>query len=227
MQIEERLFSGSIFRPRPIINIDEDGGTLVISIPWGTKVSAETAAQSLRDHYLSARVDQEATMPFDRLTCLSSMANDLRIAVKVTNDAIYHQDNRDEYTSGIELFAMTTSAQELAIAQVGGPHAFYNKSGNNSIIPLSAYVDLSLEFSSKDQLAAPLPSELLGIENTSNFSVKSIRYQAGDQIILLSRSSVPARFLDVQSSQHQLDELARILANDDPSQAFWLGLVSF
>ena len=41
MTLEERSFSGKLFRPTPEVHIEEDGGFGVVATAWGNKQTAK------------------------------------------------------------------------------------------------------------------------------------------------------------------------------------------
>ena len=75
MPIQERSYGGKLFRPTPETHIEEDGSFGVIATPWGSRGAAKRTIEILTDYILSARHDMEATSPFQKLTCLSALAN--------------------------------------------------------------------------------------------------------------------------------------------------------
>src|SRR5688572_90445 len=127
MKITERSYGGKIFRPRPEIHLSPGGDLLIVATPWGPRSSAKKAIQVIQDHLQSARSDQEATSPFSHLTCLSPLANSLRAGIKLANDVIYSEDNKNEYISGVELFVFSRRGAEAVWAQVGFPAAYLDR----------------------------------------------------------------------------------------------------
>jgi hypothetical protein len=222
MQLDERIYGGTSFRPKPIIELDDNNRFFVVGTPWGRRNLAEDSVRQLKDYFLAARVDPEATVPFDRLTCLSSIGNDLRIAMKLTNDFIYHHDNKLEFNNGLELCAIALGEKEFVLAQIGGPFVFLARK-NLSITPLSSCLDLPAEFNSP---LPPLPANLLGIETTTNFGIHSLRIQTGDKLIFLGRSTVPSALYQIDYTGVDLDRLSRLLAAQDTNEPFWLGILS-
>src|SRR5580700_8765484 len=102
MNLKERSYSGTMFRPAPEIYIEEDGSIGIIATPWGSRQAAKKIIDVLKDYILSARQDMEATSPFQLLTCLTPLANNLRVGVMLANDLLYREDNKAEYTTGVE-----------------------------------------------------------------------------------------------------------------------------
>lgn len=221
MKIVDRSYSGRMFRPRPEIHLEENGQLLIVATPWGNRSGARKVIDSIRDFYLSARDDQEVTSPFQVLTCLSPAANNLRVALMLANDTLYREDNKSEYQSGVELFVASRVDQEFVWAQIGYPQVFLKRK-HQPLIPLGGGLDMSLNLSSRDVMA-PLPQSLLGLASTSNFSVQFFRPQAGDQMLLLSRSRItPPMF---QHPKLELEKISSDLVEDNPEMAFWTGLV--
>lgn len=223
MTFSERSYSGKLFRPRPEIHNDENHRLLIVATPWGPRSSAKRAIKIIQDYFLSALEDKESTAPFARIACLSPLANNLRIAVKLANDAIYSSENKNEYLSGIELFVVAQNHSEVVWVQVGYPYVLLDRP-QKSLIPFGSMQDLSVEFSTRAENLPPLPNKLLGVDAYSDFAVESFRPSQHDRFILISRSHVPNQFFKLSPGERQLDNLSHILSQDDPEMPFWLGL---
>jgi hypothetical protein len=219
----ERSYSGKLFRPKPDVYMEEDGSFGVIATPWGNHASARRVSEILRDYVLSARQDMEATSPFQMLTCLSPLANSLRVGVMLANDSIYREENKAEYTAGVEVLVFARQENELAFAQVGYPHLFLARSGL-PWIPLSVQMDLSTEFSVADHILPPLPHNLIGLHATTNMNVSSFKIQAEDRLIFLSHTVVSSPLFQLPFEKTTLDDVSQALSNGYPDLPFWLGV---
>ncbi|MGE0761964.1 MAG: hypothetical protein AB7N80_01670 [Bdellovibrionales bacterium] len=226
MKLVERSFSGKVFRPRPEVLCETDGSLCIVATPWGPRATARKVIQSVVDLFHSARSDDEVTSPFQVLTGLSSMANNLRAAVMLANDTIYREENRSEYLSGVELFVAARRNNELAWAHVGGPHVLLDRTGFDLQI-LAASPDSALAHSDQQQMLAPLPSALLGVGPTTNLSVHSVRLQTEDRLVLVHRSVIPPRLQTLKASERELVPMSQLLARQSADLPFWLGILSF
>jgi hypothetical protein len=226
MSFEERSYNSELFRPRPEIIYNPSSGLLVVATPWGPRASARKAAQFLQDFLLSAREDSEATSPFAKLTCLSPLANQLRLAIKMTNDLIYQEDNKQEYVSGIELTVILRSHYEVVVAQYGHPFLLLDRPATG-LTPLGNQMDLSSELSFETEMTSPLPQKLLGVDPTSDFAIHSIRYSPGDRYLLVSRSSLPADVYTLPYGRRTLTEISHTLSKTNERMPFWLGALTF
>ena len=119
MSFDQRSYSGKVFRPTPELSIQEDGSFGVIATPWGPRDGAKKAVELLTDYVLSARQDMEATSPFQKLTCLSPLANSLRAGLMMANDTLYREENKAEYTTGCEILVFAHAEGELNIFNWG------------------------------------------------------------------------------------------------------------
>lgn len=223
MTLEERSFSGKLFRPTPEVHIEEDGGFGVIATAWGSKQAAKKVIEILRDYSLSARQDMEATSPFQKLTCLSPLANNLRAGMMLANDSIYREDNKSEYTVGVEVLVFAHAQNELAFAQVGLPHFLLARDGL-PLIPLSVQMDLSTELSLPPELLPPLPQNVLGLHATTNMNVSSFKTQPRDRLIFLSHSVVSHPLYGLPSEKAGLESISAALSAKYPELPFWAGL---
>lgn len=225
LKFDERPYAGKTFRPRPEILLDEQSRLLIVATPWGPRTAARKVIDKMTDYLALAREDNETTSPFERLSCLSPQANNLRIATLLANEALYREDNRLEYHSGVELFAATIDDNEFVWVQAGSPQILLSREGR-SPISLGAQIDLSADLSEGDTFLPPLPSQLLGLDSSLNLNLNSFRARAGDRIILLSHSHPTQTFYAMKSDELNLDSISRTLAVQHPDLAFWVGLLS-
>lgn len=223
MALEERSYSGRLFRPKPEVHIEEDGSFGVIATPWGARQSAKGTVELLKDYVLSARQDNEATSPFQMLTCLSPLANTLRVATLLANDSLYREENKAEYMTGVEVLVFAHQLGELAFAQVGYPHLFLARQ-SMPWIPLSVQIDLSTEMSSPPDLLPPLPQNMIGLHTTTNLNVSSFKTQPGDKLVMLSHSVVSHPLFTLSFERAKLDAISESLAVENPELPFWLGV---
>lgn len=226
MKVSERSFGGKLFRPKPEVFHEDNGNIVIIATPWGPRSSAQKAVQHIVDFIQSSRDDSEVTSPFERLTCLTPLGNNLRVALMLTNDMIYQEENREEYRSGLEMVAIAKTETELVFAQIGAPHVFIDRPGLN-LSMLQGASDFSLLMSPSGKLYPPLPSQLLGLHTTSNFVIHSLRPYPTDRLVLLSRSTVPPDFYSLPKKSRDLESLTEVLAQADENSPFWLGVVDF
>jgi hypothetical protein len=225
MDILQRSYGGKMFRPTPEVLIHDDLTFGAIVTPWGPKQAAGRAIEILQDFILSARQDHEATSPFQKLSCLSPLANNLRVAIMLVNDTLYREDNKSEYLSGIEVLVFAQSNGELAYAQVGSPHLILARRGL-PLIPLSVQMDLSTEMSKRSNLLSPLPQNLIGLHTTSNMNIASFKVQPKDKLIFLSHSLVSLPHMtNTPNAPVDFDRISESLAKTYADLPFWLGLV--
>lgn len=225
LKFDERPYAGRTFRPRPEIHLDPATKLLIIATPWGPRTSARKAIDRMVEYLSLAREDDEATSPFERLTCLSTQANNLRVAAMLANDAIYREDNRDEYRSGVELFAAQVTDNEVDWIQCGNPQILLGRHGR-TVMPVGSQLDLSSDLSSENAFLPALPSQLLGLDLSLNLNVNSFRARAGDRLVLLSHSQPPESVYTLKEDAIAIDSLSRDLAKSHPDLAFWLGILT-
>lgn len=224
MKIEHRSYSGRLFRPKPEIHVEEDGSLAIIATPWGARSGAKKCLQIISDFFLSAKTDLESTSPFEKLDCLSPTANNLRSAVLLAHDALFQEDNKNEYVTGCELFACAKINREFTFVQLGQPHVYVSRTGL-PLIPANCSFDLTLSASPQGTMLSPLPQNLLGTSKKACLDYRTVRYHEGDKLVLLSRSLVPPRFLSVEGRQASINLLSSSLSEQDEEMPFWLGLI--
>ncbi|MBK8201987.1 MAG: hypothetical protein IPK68_06600 [Bdellovibrionales bacterium] len=226
MKLVERSYNGRFSRPRPEIFIEEQSGLLIIATPWGSRNAARKAIQAITEFFLAAKDDIEVTSPFQKLTCLSSIANSLRTAVMLANDLVYQEENRDEYLSSLELFAAAVSANELSFVQLGHPQVFLDRNGYPPITS-GSLADLSLDFSRNGNVLPPLPSALLGVHSTSALNIRTIRVNKEDRLLLVSHSFMPSSFFNLGFEERSIEKISSIISKQSPQEPFWVGQVTF
>ena len=219
----QRSYGGKLFRPTPEVHMEEDASFGVIATPWGTRASARKCIDVLKDFVLSARQDMEATSPFQKLTCLSPLANSLRVGLMLANDSLYREDNKSEYSAGVEVLVFAHQEGELAFAQVGHPHFFLARRGL-PWIPLSVQIDLSTELSPPQQFLSPLPQNLIGLHTTTNMNISSFKTQKGDRLVFLSHSVVSHPLFHQSFESTTLDRISAALSQAYADLPFWLGM---
>jgi hypothetical protein len=223
-RFEERPYAGKTFRPTPEIHLDPESGLLIVATPWGARSSGRRAIERMVDFLALARSDSEATSPFPRMSCLSTQANNLRIAAFLANETLYREDNREEYRSGVEIFAGILDENEFVWLQVGNPQILLSRT-SRSLLPLGSQMDLAFDLSGSEIMPA-LPAKLLGLDSSLNVTINSFRAQPGDRLALLSHSYVPESIYGFKNDDVTIDKISRQLANEQPDLAFWLGLLN-
>lgn len=224
MSLNERSYSSHLFRPRPEIHIEGSGHLIIVATPWGPRSSAKKIIQVIQDYFHSVQHDSEATSPFSRLTCLSPLANDLRIAIKLANDTIYNEDNKSEFISGVELFIMAKRANQIAWAQIGYPYILLDRP-NHPLTAIGSQLDLSIEFSLNSNPLPPLPSKMLGIDSSSDFSVETMRPAPQDKFILIARSGLPSNIFSLNHKERTVAQLSKLMSENNAELPFWLGIL--
>jgi hypothetical protein len=220
----ERPYSGTTYRPRPEIYIDADGKTLIVATPWGPREAARKVIERMNDYLSLAREDDEATSPFDRISCLSNHANRLRIAALLANESLYREENKNEYRSGVELFAGLIEQDEFVWLQSGNPQILLSR-GGGKLLPLGSQIDLSFDFSEGSDLLPGLPSQMLGLDSSLNLSLNSFRARPGDRLALISHSHLPESIFSLDADKLNVDSLSRLMASAAPNHAFWVGVL--
>jgi hypothetical protein len=224
LRFSSHIYGGRNFRPTPAVEFDAEQGYLFVCTPWGPSEGAAGVIASTRDQFLSMQTDREVTSPFDRLSCLSSVANDLRTSIKLANDKVYHEDNRNEHLVGFEFFAMVTAGDEFCFAQLGAPTVLLSQ-GPRGLFPLSSGRDLATEFSTDRDPLTPLPAHLLGVDPTTDFETQSVRKNTQQKYLFLSRSQIPAEVLALPADRLSVETVVKLCAQRDPETPFWVGLL--
>lgn len=219
----ERSYGGQLFRPAPEVYMEDDGSFGAIVTPWGNRNAAKKVIETLKDYVLSARQDLEATSPFQKLSCLSGLANSLRVGLMLANDSIYREENKSEYIAGCEVLVFACQDMELSFAQVGFPQFFLSRKGL-PWIPLTVQIDLATEMSQPPKILPPLPQNVIGLHTTTNMNVSSFKTQSQDRLIFLSHSIASNPVFNLSYEHSTLERVSTTLASQYPDLPFWLGI---
>lgn len=220
------MFKEKIYRtktskyPTPKVSFEEKDNLFIAIWAWGAQDSAQKALDIIKDYYLSARTDIEATSPFPLSPELSLPANHLKIAVMLANDIIAKENNNEEYTSGIEVFCACKHQKEVNFVHVGGPSVLSLRPEQNPTLYLQ-HNHLGHEFNFK--IDSPLPKELLGIKQKQTIPCKSIRLNDKEHFALVQRDYLPL----LTKNEHDLASIEASLLKDNPDLPFWICEFSF
>lgn len=224
MNLSERSFGGNLFRPRPEIFNDENGFLVIVATPWGQREPGKEILDLINEYITASFQDNEATSPFEKWECLSPLANSVRISLLLSNDQVYRTTNAREYRSGIETFVGAYAHNEFVWGQVGCPNILLLRAGR-PLAPINCQPDLSFEMSKKENILSPLPRNLLGVHPQLNANIGSFRPQPGDRLLLISRTYLPANLFHRSLQTASLEQISQLIANDNPSLPFWIGII--
>jgi hypothetical protein len=215
------MFKEKIYRtknvkyPAPKISFEEKDNLFIAVWSWGGQDSAQKALDIIKDYYLSARTDIEATSPFPISPDLSLPANHLKIGVMLANDIIAKENNNEEYTSGIEVFCASKNQKEVNFVHVGGPSVLSLRPEQVPTTYLQ-HNHLGHEFNFK--IESPLPKELIGIKQRQYIPCKSIRMQDEERFVLVQRDYLPL----LTKKDQDLLSIEQTLIKDNSELPFWI-----
>lgn len=223
MELTERSYSTNIFRPRPLIHWELDKQLLVVATNWGAKDTAEKIIANIAKYVVEAQGDMEATTLFESLPQLTTESNSLRIACLLANESCYRYENQSDYIGGIEVCLLLRTQNKLSWLQVGQPHLFVKRIGA-PIQTLSVCPDLGFDYIGGSKNESPLPKELLGVDTTLAPRCGDCLMDAGDEIIMVSRSQAPNNFGAENDSQLSLSRLTMSFSEHNTKDPFWVGI---
>jgi hypothetical protein len=225
MELSERSYSASTFRPKPLIQWESQNQLLIVATNWGIIDSTQKIISGIAKHVTTNQDDLEKTTPFIALTQLTSQTNSLRSACQIVNDLIFRGDNKVEFVAGAEICVLLKTQSQLSWLQVGQPHLFMKRK-NTPLQPLSIAPDLSFDSPPGQTDLIPLPKDLIGIESTCTPHTGSCLIFPGDQLLMVSRSEVPFDICSNVDGSLGLAEITQTLSQQYPKSPFWLGLLS-
>ncbi len=227
MKLDQRCFSGKIFRPQPEILIDESLQMFAIATPWGPADQTKKVLGFLAQNYESFSADEEKTSVYSKLESLSDEENSLRSLTLACNEWIFNELNGGKaHNFGYELLVGAFKNGKLIFIQAGHPFIYLDRPD----IPLQALghvLDFSALFSQEGVRLPPLPSTLMGLHPDTHFSVFSFPVLSEDRLLFISRDFAQSSLLDIPRPQRNLSHLASVLAEESGESPFWLGILSF
>ncbi len=220
----QRSYGGKKFRPSTIVHNENPNQLLICVTTWGRAEIAEKVIESLKNFVSMASDDEDLTLAYERKENLHKMGNILRMAVITASEKIYSQYNKDEYTTGFEVFAAVKDGPQWIYVSCGQPSLIlYRK--DLGMLPLTQAIDLNVLTLNKS-LIEPLPSQLLGLGQNPPIQYGNIRLQNQDRLALISRTYLPHSFYKIESQDFNQDTISRVLAQDHQDIPFWLGLLT-
>ena len=226
MKLEQRSFSGKIFRPHPEVLLNEDAKMFALLTPWGEAGESKKTLQFLFDSHHGSFSDEEKTINYPYIQSLSQEENALRALVLSCNEWIYKEQNGNlKKKAGYELVCGYLKDGKLIFTQIGQPFIYLDRDK----LPLQAIgqnLDFSALFASEKRLP-PLPSELIGLFPDAHFSVFSYPVLKGDRLIFISRDFVKNSLLDLPKDKRDLETFSEALTSENEEVPFWLGILSF
>lgn len=215
MDFLERSYSGHAFRPRPLIELEKTSNTLIVATSWGTTEHSEKVIEVIKAQLVMSS-EPDATRVGTSVGNLSDEGQKLRSAAMFANDELLLKDNSREFVAAVEIALISVQKNILSWVQLGTPHILLsNKSGFQ---PLCYTPDWSWQM----QQSSPIVSKALGLERHSYMNCGDFRIKGDEQILLVSRSALPAGLYAVK--EPDLNSCSQVLVEDNSESPFWIGL---
>ncbi|AZZ35709.1 hypothetical protein CIK05_02470 [Bdellovibrio sp. qaytius] len=131
---------------------------------WSGPEVEQKAVDEIARYLSAADADLEVTTPFDYIESISSLANKVRVALLLANEAIY-LDNKEKYSQGFEVAICYKHSKEVSIGSVGR-FAFNAEKKDKSFTMFESGAFL-------DDLVL-LPTDLLGVEREVDIKCSSV-----------------------------------------------------
>lgn len=225
MHFEERSYIEEIgYRPTPIIQQNSDLGLIVVATPWGKSSHSNEVIEKIESFLEALETDADSTSPYQNVSGLSPLANKLRNAILFTNEYVYQHLNNQDLHIGFELFVGLQREQEFVWTSIGHPHTLISKKGKN-LLPIHTDFDFAMEFSKGKKSLPPLPKTLLGLHPYIDLKINSLKIQKDDKLVLISRSWIPQKTLEISPSKLNLQSVSKALIDKDKSP-FWVGILN-
>ncbi|MCC6137599.1 MAG: hypothetical protein IT287_03135 [Bdellovibrionaceae bacterium] len=226
MQLTTRPYGGKLFRPLPEVHISDDQTMIIIATPWGNSAIAKDFISGVTTYWRDSTRDPEKTttssyIPDDGL---SQEEHLFKMAVLAVHEDLKEKYNEEDLSAGLEVLCLLKHQQKLSWFQVGAPSLVLVR--DNSILPLYHPIDFSYDFSNSERLLAPLPKDLLGLQQHVSLGVGGLKWRKGDRFLLVSRSYIPSSFFEsITPATLTLDSASELFAKESENQPFWLGLL--
>ncbi len=224
MLMTSRPYGGQLFRPLPEIHLSEDQTVLIVATPWGNPAIAKDFISGVLKYWRDAQQDSEKTSTYVPDDGLSYGEHLFKMSILATHEDLKDKYNEGELSAGLEVLCLYKNQQQISWFQVGAPSLILIR--DHSMMPLYHAMDFSYDYSTAESELSPLPKDLLGVQQQVNLRVGSLKYKKNDRFLMISRSSIPSQFFqNISPETLDLDTATQLLASDNQSQPFWLGLV--
>lgn len=224
MQLSTRPYGGKLFRPIPEVHISEDQTLVIVATPWGNNSIAKDFINGVTTYWRDSSRDTNKTSSYTPDDGLSHTEHLFKMAVMAVHEDLKDKYNEEELSAGLEVLCLLKNQQKLCWFQVGGPSLVLVR--EKSMLPLFHPVDFSHDFSTPEMSLAPLPKDLLGVQQQVNLTVGGMKLHKGDRFLMVSRTSIPSSFFQTMNPETMtLDEATLHFAKDNENQPFWLGLL--
>jgi len=177
MKYFERSHNGELKQPQTTVVSVLNNNLLIAVRSWSGQDLESTVVDEIV-HFLSAAdADLEVTTPFEYLESLSTLANKVRIAILLANDAVFAQ-NKDKYQYGFEISVCYKNQNEVVLASVGRfALQFLKNNIQYNLYEVSGLIDdLTL-----------LPGSLLGIDKVPEVICHSLSLKGLSTIFITSK----------------------------------------
>ena len=223
IKIEERSYGGKKFRPRTIVDFENSNNLLICITPWGKADIASKVSDSIKSFITMANEDSELTVPYARKENLQQMGNVLRMAVIMASEKVYNEFNKEEYTSGFEIFAAVQDGPQWIYVSCGQPSLIISRK-QIGIVPVSQSVDMNV-LSLRSSIYDPLPNQLLGLGQHPPIQYGNLRLKESDRLALISRTYLPNDFFRLSREEFSSKKISQVLAEENQEVPFWLGFI--
>lgn len=214
MQLEERSYAGTYFRPKPMILASEEPQALLVLTSWGERDESDRVVRVFQEQ-LKMDDSLELTTPFGRIESLGHKANQIRTAALLSNDYLYGEANRTEFICGMEFLGIVYDKGILSWVQIGSPSILLQWKGQ--VQPLAYVFDQSYQYRQN----SPILSAGLGLEPSCQLNCGSLHIESDAELFLVSRDSLtPSLF---QQSSLTLAALTKLLVQGSENTPFWAG----
>ena len=223
MRLDTRPYGGQLFRPEPEVYISDDQSVVIIATPWGNPKVAKDFISIFLNHWRDSKTEaQNHLSPLeDNLTLPEYL---FKLSLLAAHEDIKDKYNDEELSAATEVLCLFKNQQKLTWFHVGSPSVILVR--GNELLPLFHNTDLSHDYSTPEKHLAPLPKNLLGLQQNLNIGVGNIRYKPGDRLLMVSRYAIPFSFFQqIHADNLELNTITHLLAADNVDQPFWLGLL--
>lgn len=172
MKCTEQSFNSDLKLPQTQVTTYLNDQLIVAIRSWTGADHVQTITDEITRFLSAADAELEVTTPFDFLESLSTLANKVRVALLLANDAIYTH-NKEKYLFGFEIAVCYKNQKEIVVASMGRFAAQYTKKQKT----FSMYKSPGL----MDELTL-LPTNLMGIDKNPQIECCSFSAQELTQV---------------------------------------------
>ncbi|MFK8138243.1 MAG: hypothetical protein AB8E15_07790 [Bdellovibrionales bacterium] len=219
---QHSFYSNDCNFPKVNSNWSEKDELLLINLAWGDRSIVGNIESQFSDYYLSTKDDNEATSPFEKILHLPTMTNNLIIGLKLVNESVYKETNKEQFVNGLESLAFHQNKEMMSWVSVGEFQVYVKKAKAKSPSLYFSNSNLASEF---DSDLPPLPKDLVGTQMQADVKYQHLSKTSGDTVVIVKSNKNLSHAIESVDKFEDASQIAKKINKLYPDTSFWIGLL--